>query len=376
MAAETGVLAALAFVLLAAARAKLAPGEPNAPAISQRVRATLILRLQAAGEIGLAVFALAAPGRPVGLVVAAAFAGFTLVHVRSWRSGQGGDCDCFGRSGQGSPALQGLLTGAAAACAAAVALTQPPSLLHLVSSAPLTGVEVLVGAAAVAWLWERLFTTGPARPQAVGRLESLGEGLVPFSAAFLERRIPRRTMLLRLAAAGSALSVAPLRYLLYPGTALAAIGPGNCSSGLCTDGYTAFCCEINQGRNTCPAGTFAGGWWMCTDYTGRRLCHEQGVRYYVDCNSIPGDDRSGPCRCAHDSCSYRRVACNVFRYGQCNTQVSGVTPVVCRMIVCENPSTIDHLHCNSSVAVDDAVCGHDVPCLEPPARELTGAGGV
>ncbi len=44
---------------------------------------------------------------------------------------------------------------------------------------------------------------------------------------------------------GLALAVAPLRYLLYPISALAAIDPGSCGGGLSTDGYTAFCCEIN-----------------------------------------------------------------------------------------------------------------------------------
>jgi hypothetical protein len=46
------------------------------------------------------------------------------------------------------------------------------------------------------------------------------------------------------------------------------------------------------------------------------------------------------------------------------------------MVVCENPASIPALNCGSSVAIDDAVCGHDVPCLEPRATELAGAGGV
>ena len=103
---------------------------------------------------------------------------------------------------------------------------------------------------------------------------------------------------------------------------------------------------------------------MCTDYTGRELCAHQGVRYYVDCNQLPGPHHHHyHCHCGHDNCKHRRVACNVFRYGQCNTQVAGVTAVVCRMIVCENPGNIPELNCSSSVAVDDNVCGQDAPCL-------------
>lgn len=115
---------------------------------------------------------------------------------------------------------------------------------------------------------------------------------------------------------------------------------------------------------------------MCTDYSGHMLCRESGVRYYVDCNALPGRAFPGGCRCAQGSCEHRRVNCNVFRYGQCNTHIGGVTPVVCRMITCRNPSEIEWLGCGDSLAVDDAVCGHDAPCLEPLAVELQGAGGV
>ena len=128
--------------------------------------------------------------------------------------------------------------------------------------------------------------------------------------------------------------------------------------------------------NACPTGTFAGGWWMCTDYRGRQLCSEQGVRYYVDCNALPGMGFPGGCRCGNDSCANRRINCNMFRYGQCNTHIDGVTAVVCRMVVCENPSRISELHCSAALAVDDAVCGHEAGCLEPPALVLAGAGGV
>jgi hypothetical protein len=53
----------------------------------------------------------------------------------------------------------------------------------------------------------------------------------------------------------------------------------------------------------------------------------------------------------------------------------GVTAVVCRMVVCENPSRIPGLNCNASLAIDDSVCDQDAPCLEN-AVELVGAGGV
>jgi hypothetical protein len=201
------------------------------------------------------------------------------------------------------------------------------------------------------------------------------ERLTDGAAGLLERRTSRRGVLSRAALAASALAVAPLRYLLRPGTAWAAISPSDCSSGLCTDGYTAFCCEINRGRNTCPKHTYVAGWWKCSAYRGGGLCDPQGVRYYVDCNRIPGDDFPGGCQCAKGSCSHRRVDCNHFRYGQCNTQVSGTTEVACRLVVCENPSRIEHFHCNSSVKYDDSTCGHEAGCLDRP-EQLAGAGGA
>ena len=83
--------------------------------------------------------------------------------------------------------------------------------------------------------------------------------------------------------------------------------------------------QLNKGKNVCPPNTYVGGWWMCTAYRGGGLCSSQGVRYYMDCNHLPGT--GSDCRCANGNCGERRTDCNVFRYGQCNTQIGGVTPI-------------------------------------------------
>ena len=101
-----------------------------------------------------------------------------------------------------------------------------------------------------------------------------------------------------MAVAGAALAVAPMRYLVRPGTAWAVIAAGGLRSGLCLDGYTAFCCEIEHGDNTCPRGTYMAGWWKCTSYQGSGLCSAEGVRYYIDCNRMPGRAFPGGCQCA------------------------------------------------------------------------------
>ena len=201
------------------------------------------------------------------------------------------------------------------------------------------------------------------------------ERITEGAAGLLERRTSRRGVLARAALVASALAARPLHYLLRPGTAWAAIGPGSCSGGLCTDGYTAFCCEINHASNTCPPHTYIAGWWKCTAYRGHGLCDREGVRYIVDCNRIPGESFPGGCHCANGSCSNRRVDCNHFRYGQCNTQVSGTTEVACRLIVCQNPSQIPGFNCNSSLKVDDTTCSHEAGCLDQ-AEQLGDGGGA
>jgi hypothetical protein len=192
----------------------------------------------------------------------------------------------------------------------------------------------------------------------------------------LERRTSRRSALARAAVAGAALAVAPVRYLIRPGTAWAVILPGDCSSGLCTDGYTEFCCEIQNGNNACPPDTYIAGWWKCTSYQGSGLCHDQGVRYYIDCNRIPGTVFPGGCQCALGTCEQRRVDCNHFRYGQCNTQVVGTTEVVCRLVICVNPATVPAMNCNATETVDDTTCTHEANCLKGLAKQLPGGGGA
>jgi hypothetical protein len=195
-------------------------------------------------------------------------------------------------------------------------------------------------------------------------LETIGE--------VLESRTSRRGFLVRTATVGSALVVAPMRYLLQPQTALAAIvRPAQCLGGLCRNGWTEFCCTINNGLNVCPPYTFVGGWWKCTDYRGRQLCADAGVRYYLDCNRVPGHETPEGCHCANGDCGRYRVGCNLFRYGQCNTEIAELTDIVCRVVVCEHPSSIPELNCNATYKQDNRTCGHEAPCLGGEAKEFT-----
>ncbi len=367
------VIAGLAALLGLAGYAKLR--RPGPSSIMLRAAgvpfAGVATRGVAIGELAVLGAALALPGRLGGIVTAGAFAWLTAGAAVGARRAGTRACGCFGE--EGAPLgprhiATNLLATLAAAGAAAVA---PRSLAGLASHRPGLALIDLVLAVALAVVLRQWLRGAGARAWHASALR-----LVDSSARVLEARFSRRSALTRIAVAGSALAVAPVHYLLYPGTALGVVVPGRCQDGLCTDGWTAFCCEINQGLNQCPTGTFVGGWWMCTDYRGRQLCQGSGIRYYIDCNALPGHPFPGGCRCANDDCAHRRQACNVFRYGQCNTHIKGTTAVVCRMVTCERPSRIAELNCNATVMVDDAVCGHEAGCLEPMATQLPGSGGV
>jgi hypothetical protein len=187
---------------------------------------------------------------------------------------------------------------------------------------------------------------------------------VDSAAQKLAGKSSRRGFLGHAAVVGSALAVAPLRYLLHPQSAYAAIvRPWQCGSGLCADGFTEFCCAINDGKNACPPNSYVAGWWKCTDYRGNSLCGDLGFRYYVDCNRVPGQQMTGGCQCANGDCGNRRTNCVMFRYGQCNTQVPVVTEVVCRVVICDHPASVAEFRCNSTYKEDNRTCTHDAPCL-------------
>jgi hypothetical protein len=186
--------------------------------------------------------------------------------------------------------------------------------------------------------------------------------LVEKSAEILAKKTSRRGFLIRTAVAGTAVVVSPLQYILRPVTAYAALcGCANtdCDCGsACCDGYTAFCCEVNDGHNVCPAGSFPGGWWRAD---GSIFC--DGTRYIVDCNLSCDADWPG-CQCAGGDCGRRRTACNWFRYGQCNQDIECYGPIVCRMATCEPPYLLD-LGCTDETFWDDSTANHSADCPSP-----------
>jgi len=160
----------------------------------------------------------------------------------------------------------------------------------------------------------------------------------------------RRSFLTRTAVIGSALAVGPIDFLLKPGTAYGYV------CGTCSEGWTAFCCTVNNGKNSCPPNSFVAGWWKADN--AAYCCG--AARYIIDCNaSCPTQCK---CRCAGGSCDNRRTCCNQFRYGQCHQEIACYGPVVCRVATCTPPWKYDP-SCTTSSATDNRTVNHGAPCL-------------
>jgi hypothetical protein len=170
----------------------------------------------------------------------------------------------------------------------------------------------------------------------------------------VRRPASRRGFLAAATLGGAALALDPWGYVTKPQDAYASVcGPG----ADCGDGWSAMCCSINHGHNSCPPGSYPGGWWKAD----RSSFCGGAARYYIDCNVTPG--HTWHCHCNDSNCDHRFVACNHFRYGQCNTQIAGVTNVVCRQISCRPPWQVYPGECGHSSRTDNATAEHNAPCL-------------
>ncbi len=188
------------------------------------------------------------------------------------------------------------------------------------------------------------------------------------ATGFIEKRASRRGFLIGSTLAGSAVAASGIDFVTRPGSAYAQVA--GCPPGsFCADGYTEFCCALVEGGlNTCPPGSFAGGWWRA-DHSS--FCGG-GTRYYIDCMQnccgpgIGGGFCAGctECRCAY-GCGTRKVYCNYFRYGQCHQEISVSGPIACRVVTCVPPYLIDEFACSPAAAVDNSTAEHAGHCLPP-----------
>jgi hypothetical protein len=210
--------------------------------------------------------------------------------------------------------------------------------------------------------------------------------MVERASHILEKRISRRNFINRSAFIGSAVVAGGLVDLaLKPGTAYGQIcdcAGNDCDCGTtCCSGFSSFCCTVNGGYNYCPTGTIMGGWWKADNSS---YC--DGPRYYMDCNAQcacgctggasfcdPGCD-GVTCECALGSCDNYFTSCLQFRYGQCNQDVACIGRIVCRVVACVPPWTVDPT-CTTTNAEDDGTAEQDAPCWTsatpspPPSSE-------
>ena len=213
----------------------------------------------------------------------------------------------------------------------------------------------------------------------------MSSALVARTARVLEGRLSRRSLINRSAFVGSAVAVGSgLDLALKPGTAYGQIcecGNAGCGCGsTCCSGFSEFCCAVS-GANFCPENTVMGGWWVAdnSSYCG-------GPRYYMDCNSTcscdAGCDGGFPfcetgcdgtdCGCGSLGCDSYLTGCLQFRYGQCNQDVACMGRIVCRVVACVPPWTVDPT-CTTAVAVDNGTAEQNEPCwtTAPPAPLCT-----
>jgi hypothetical protein len=207
----------------------------------------------------------------------------------------------------------------------------------------------------------------------VSTLEDLNAGpggMAGFVSALSRRLRPvsRRDVLVGATVAATALATKPKEYALTPVAAYATIcGPGNTAAS----GWTVFCSTVNKGVNSCPPGSFAAGWWKAADSS---WCGG-GYRYIVDCNASCSkcttgcsdnlcDSRCWSCSCGTGSkatCDQRRICCNAFRYGQCNTHVKCSGGVHCRVVSCVPPYKF--ASCTTTSLSDNRTSEHSAPSL-------------
>lgn len=178
----------------------------------------------------------------------------------------------------------------------------------------------------------------------------------------------RRSFLTKVTLGATALAVDPLTFTLEPAGAYDVV----CGSGnTCGEGWSVFCCTINNGQNSCPPGSFVAGWWKADNSS---FCGGN-ARYYIDCNARC--ESPCTCYCPTGTCDNRRTCCNQFRYGQCNIDIACYGPVVCRVVTCVAPWSWDP-SCTTTSRTDNRTADHNAPCNDekPPVANVFVAPGV
>ena len=226
----TAPFAVAALVLVVAGVAKLRAPAPAAAALRELGLPTAALAVRALRgfEIALGVWALATPTSVAAIALAccyAAFAGLALL-LASRRAA----CGCFGEARLSrvprSGAAQRACWRSASRGGGRVAPARAPGSPRRSGRGARDrdrGIGVRHGA--------RLHTAAGRVVGVERAMSRLGAVCGRRSGRLLERKVSRRSALSRAALAGSAFAVAPVRYMIRPGTAWAVLRPGELPHG-------------------------------------------------------------------------------------------------------------------------------------------------
>lgn len=162
-----GVTAVALAVLVALAAGLLVPAgiaKLRDPAVAREAlglprRAEPGVRVLGIGELVLAAAVLTTAALPVVGLLAAAYAGFTVVALR--QRSKGASCGCFGASETPTGWHHVLLDGGAALAAVGATLVGVPSAVQLVTADPLVGGATLAAGVAAVVTLQLLITALP-----------------------------------------------------------------------------------------------------------------------------------------------------------------------------------------------------------------------
>ena len=128
--------------------------------------------------------------------------------------------------------------------------------------------------------------------------------------------------------------------------------------------------DRQQGRQRLPAGQLRRGLvegrrlvvvrWRLPLH--RRLQRVSCSKCTTGCSDGICDSRCWSCSCGTGStatCDQRRICCNAFRYGQCNTQVKCSGGVHCRVVSCVAP--YQWTNCTTTSLQDNRTSEHSAP---------------
>ena len=165
------------------------------------------------------------------------------------------------------------------------------------------------------------------------------------AAGLLERKSSRRGFLIGSAMVGSAVAVAGCAPGTQPGSPYSHIT--DCARRRSAPTATpSSAAPSTSGLNTCPPGSFVGGWWRADLL---QLLQRHPLLHRLHAELLRARPRQRVLRRVHRvplrevAATRARIYCNYFRYGQCHQEIGITGPIACRVVTCVPPYLIAEL---------------------------------